>query len=422
MTEITNTKNAMLLIEQYGWGTLGTHDPTIVKEENDYYMFSTDTAVNNSPTKGIQIRKSKDLVHWEYVGTALNNIPNEAFEWSKAQGLWAPDVIKYNGVYYMYYSASTFGSTVSCIGLAKATHLQGPWQDEGIVVKTAPSIATHNAIDANVVKDKEENYWLCYGSFFGGIHLVRLNMETGFPEKENDYGKLIARRPQAVEGAIEGAFIYYHEATDFYYLFASYDSLSDSYNIRVARSKNITGPYIDKNGKNMIDTEGAPHSIGVKLVGSYQFKNDIAWIAPGHNSIFADNQKLYMVHHVRVEAFSSYHYAYIRELFWLEKGWPVVSPEHYQRTNEHTYSANDLLGEWEWIAFDEDTNLKESKIVNVRDTDLYAIQAIANNQFQHMVEDFQFVVFPCMDWKQNKKTIGFSGLTREGRAIFGKRV
>ncbi|MEZ2715796.1 arabinan endo-1,5-alpha-L-arabinosidase [Niallia circulans] len=415
-------RKGLELIESYGWGTLGTHDPTIIKEDDFYYMFSTDTYIDNAPTEGAQIRKSKDLIHWDYIGTALKAVPQEAKEWSKALGLWAPEVINYKGQYYMYYSASTFGSTVSCIGLATADHLKGPWCDQGIVLQTNPEIATHNAIDANVVRDKYGKYWLCYGSFFGGIYLVRLNMETGMPVAEDGYGTLLAIRPKEVEGAIEGAFIIYNSAFDYYYLFTSYDSLHDSYNIRVARSKEITGPYVDVNGKNMIDTEDEPHTIGVKLVGSYQFEDDIAWIGPGHNSIFTEMNKQFMVHHVRLEEFSPYHYGFIREMFWLKSGWPVVSPEYYYHTETPNYSVQDLLGDWEYISFDEDRRVKHSKRFSLKENSLTEIDSLGNNQFAFADRNFEFVIFPVKDWRNNVETIAFSGLTKSGNAIFGKRV
>ncbi|KAB7666316.1 arabinan endo-1,5-alpha-L-arabinosidase [Bacillus sp. B1-b2] len=416
------TRRGLGLVESYCWGTIGTHDPTIIKENDYYYMFSTDTHANSKPTQGAQIRKSKDLIHWEFVGTALNDVPELAKNWSNASGLWAPEVIKYEDTFYMYYSASTFGSTVSCIGLATANHPEGPWTDQGIVIKTNPEIATHNAIDANVIIDKDGQYWLCYGSFFGGIHLVRLNMETGMPVEEEGYGTLLAKRPQEVEGAIEGAFILYHPEFDYYYLFTSYDSLNDSYNIRVARSKDITGPYVDMNGRNMIDTDDSPHSIGIKLAGSYQFNDDIAWIGPGHNSIYTEKNKQWMVHHVRIEAFSPYHYGFIRELFWLKNGWPVVSPEHYENIDAQSYSIKDLQGNWECIVFDEDTTVKKSNLVTVEESELLEIDSLGDNQFIFSKRDLEFTIFPVKDWKKDTVTIGFSGLTRKGKAIFGKRV
>ena len=148
-------------IQSFGWNTLGGHDPTMIqdKKRGFYYLFSTDSVVEGTYTSGIQIRKSADKIHWEYVGTAFDGVPEEAFAWTSAEGLWAPEIIEYDGQYRMYYSASKFGSTTSCIGLATAADLQGPWEHQALVVRTNSEIATHNAIDANVLWDKEGNMW-----------------------------------------------------------------------------------------------------------------------------------------------------------------------------------------------------------------------------------------------------------------------
>lgn len=322
-------------IDDYNWGTIGVHDPTIIKDRNSrgYYMFSTDTVVNETYTSGVQIRKSKDKVHWEFLGTALDGVPEEAKKWSNAVGLWAPEVIDTGELYRMYYSASTFGSTTSCIGLAEATSLEGPWEHKGIVVKTSPEISKNNAIDANIVKDKYNQQWLCYGSFFDGIYLLKMDEETGLPEEPNSLGFPIARRPRSVDTAIEGPYLIYKPEFDYYYLFSSYDSLNGTYNIRVSRSKDIEGPYIDMRGNSLLDMNLNPHSNGVKLLGSYKFAGDIGWYAPGHNSVFTEKNTQYMVHHVRTIEEPKVSYGFIRKIEWLENAWPVVLPEYINTTN-----------------------------------------------------------------------------------------
>lgn len=59
----------------------------------------------------------------------------------------------------------------------------------------------------------------------------------------------------SVQGAIEGPYIIYNPKFKKYYLFVSYDSLFNDYNVRVGRSDKITGPYVDYNGKLMTDIE-----------------------------------------------------------------------------------------------------------------------------------------------------------------------
>lgn len=352
------------------WGTRGVHDPTIIQKNQRYYMYSTDTHdANDQPTSGVQIRTSMDLIHWQYFGEALSGVPQAAQNWSQAQGLWAPEVKKIKNHYVMYYSASTFGSKKSCIGLAISDSPEGPWKDQGIVVKTDGRQQGQNSIDANLVQDKDGAYWLVYGSFFGGIFIVRINSETGFTMKQDDTGIRIAQRPQSADnGAIEGCFVHYNQEQDYYYLFMSYDSLTWSYHVRVARSKSVTGPYMDINGRDVCYPVGEEfNSIGTKILGSYQFSNEFPWIAPGHNSIFEDADKnCYMVHHVRDKKDQNDSYGFIRQLFWLDNGWPVVSP-NYISTNEDVVLETHIFGAVEAIEWPDTSELIVAKHQTIDD-------------------------------------------------------
>lgn len=305
--------------------TLGVHDPTIIYSdlENEYYMYSTDTQIDGVMSLGVQIRKSNNLQDWIYIGTALQGIPESVYPFTTPGNLWAPEVIFINDEYRMYYSASIFGTNKSCINLAVSKTPEGPWIDRGLVISSNPDTDEQNAIDANVLFDKDGHQWMVYGSFFSGIYIVELDPNTGLILNEGDIGKCIANRSSNVEGALEGPFIYYNESLNYYYLFVSYDFLGSSYNIRVARSRNIDGPYVDYNGLSMFEDEENPHSIGLKILGSYRISPEVNWTSIGHNSILDINEKQYIVAHSRINHQQYPHYAYIREIVWLSSGWPV---------------------------------------------------------------------------------------------------
>lgn len=376
----------------------GVHDPTIIREGDTYYLVSTDTT--NPPTAGVPIRKSTNLIDWTFDRVALDGVPKEAQEWSQAQGLWAPEIIRVQETYRMYYSASTFGSTTSMIGLATAPHPLGPWEDQGEVVKTNAMIATHNAIDANICYDREGGMWMVYGSFFGGIYLVALDPETGKPS-EASYGECIAIRPQSVEGAIEGPFIYYHPETDMYYLFVSFDSLNDTYNIRVARAKEITGPYVDMNGVALTNQAVSPNQVGTKLLGSYQWENETPHYGPGHNSIFTDEDgSLYVVHHVRRVPHTADFFVQVRPLFWSSDGWPVIGGMPYDGQTQITIADEQWLGEWSFVKFNEDSALVHSYNETVLDEEFFKRGVCYRNQAGDTL---------------------FTGRTKENHAILGKR-
>lgn len=388
----------------------GVHDPTIIDHQGDFYLFSTDT--NQPLTAGIPIRKSKDLVNWKFIGTVFNGVPTEAKQWSNAQGLWAPEVIKYNNIFRLYYSASTFGSTVSMIGLAESNSPEGPWRDKGEVIKTSPQLSQHNAIDANVVLDKNQEMWIVYGSFFGGIYIAPLNKETG-KLKDNSFGTLIARRPKSVDTAIEGAFILYNECFDYYYLFASFDSLNDTYNIRVGRSKNIKGPYVDLLGNKMVQDE-TPEKVGVKLLGSYQFQNENAIFAPGHNSIFSYENTHYLVHHARLQPFSDQFILNIRKIYWLSNGWPVVSIKNITGLEERPITdSKKIVGNWNMIELNYGSEIVTSTNIEITHDELIQIR---NNEYKYGSK-----IFKVFSLNGSHQEIILSGLNKNGLAFFGKK-
>ncbi|WP_297083218.1 family 43 glycosylhydrolase, partial [uncultured Demequina sp.] len=172
-------------VEIRDWGARNAHDPTAVRDEDGtYWLFSTDANADGPlPGAGAQVRRSEDLVTWEFDGWALDGVPAPARAWSGADGLWAPDVVRVATAdgprWRMYYSASSFGSRTSAIGLAEAVNPRGPWTDRGIVVATQHDRDGHNAIDAQLVIDGDRHH-LLYGSFFGGLHMLEIDPGSGF--------------------------------------------------------------------------------------------------------------------------------------------------------------------------------------------------------------------------------------------------
>jgi len=156
------------------------HDPSIIKEGDTYYLFST----GYSATERIPIRCSKDLRHWSRCGDVLSRIPDWALrEVPGVTNLWAPDISLFNGKYHLYYSVSTFGSNRSVIALATNRTLDAlspeyGWQDEGMIIQSRIQ-DDWNAIDPNIVLDEGGQPWLAFGSFWGGIKLRRVDLLTG---------------------------------------------------------------------------------------------------------------------------------------------------------------------------------------------------------------------------------------------------
>jgi arabinan endo-1,5-alpha-L-arabinosidase len=305
-------------------GDLRVHDPTIIREGDTYYVFSTGGGWRSGT---IPIRCSKDLYNWTLCGHVFDKLPEWATkEIPGARGAWAPDISYYNGMYHLYYSISTFGKNNSAIGLVtnKTLDPNSPdykWVDQGLVVRSYESKDDWNAIDPQLVIEDENNIWLCWGSFWSGIKMRRIDPHTGKLSTEDTKLYSLASRPRTgehqtppVEGAIEAPFIIRHG--NYWYLFVSFDfccrGTKSTYNIVVGRSRRVTGPYVDKKGKHMAKGGGT-------LVLEATTPN---WRGPGHQAVLQEPSGDYLVFH-------AYHgqtgrsELKISTIVW-EKGWPRV--------------------------------------------------------------------------------------------------
>ena len=122
------------------WGPHNVHDPAIIKAGEYYYSFSTDAGYGIDVRPGLQIRKSKDLVQWYFVGWVFNSLPAMGSNYITQGGgtpfnsLWAPCVVKAGNEYRLYYSLSCAKPRLSVIGMATAANPEGPWTEKGLVV------------------------------------------------------------------------------------------------------------------------------------------------------------------------------------------------------------------------------------------------------------------------------------------------
>ena len=270
----------------------GTHDPSIAKEGDTWYVFGTRTNPKIE-TGQLPIRCSNDLHQWKRCGFVFQSIP----EWIHKQSpetvdLWAPDVSFFNGRYHIYYAFSAFGKNTSGIALATNKTLDPAskdfqWVDEGLVLLSRAD-DDFNAIDPNISFDTKGNPWLSFGSFWTGIKMRRIDAETGklSPADSKLYSLASRERPAnpappppnlpANWQAIEAPFVVRHG--DYYYLFVSFDlcrrGTKSNYRTMVGRSSSITGPYVDAAGVPMLHGGGTPLLTG-----------NARWIGPGGESV-----------------------------------------------------------------------------------------------------------------------------------------
>jgi arabinan endo-1,5-alpha-L-arabinosidase len=285
--------------------TIGIHDPSILKAGGAYYLFSTHGTIH--------AHTSTDRTNFSDDGYALASLPSwtNAYTGSSAD-LWAPDASAHNGAYWLYYAASSFGSSDSAIGLAlSSTGVPGTFVDSGGPVYTSASCPGSNAIDPASVVDASGNAWLVFGSWSNGIQIVPVDKTTGVPTSAAC--TQLAFHPSAT--GIEGAYIYAHGG--YYYLFASIDTccqgVNSTYRIVVGRATAITGPYTDRGGLAL--TSGG----GTILLSAHGNVN-----GPGGESVFSDTDGDVLVYHYYDGNNSGDPALGLNLLSWTSDGWPHV--------------------------------------------------------------------------------------------------
>lgn len=303
-----------------------THDPSIAKDGDTWYVFST----NNGPERAgeLPIRCSRDLHQWKRCGYVFTHIP----DWIQKESpgtkeLWAPDISYFNGEFHLYYAFSLFGKNTSGIALVtnKALDPASPnfrWVDRGLVLRSR-SEDDFNAIDPNLVKDEQGNPWLSFGSFWSGIKMRRIDPKTGLLSGEDSklYSLAARKKPATIPPpkpglpgdwqAIEAPFVIRHAG--FYYLFVSFDlccrGTKSNYKTMLGRSRSVTGPYVDANGTAMLDGGGT------LLLGGNQ-----SWIGPGGASLFQQKGSDLIVYHA-YDGKTGEPWLQISTLAWKD-GWP----------------------------------------------------------------------------------------------------
>ena len=312
------------------------HDPVMAKgEDGRYYVFSTGMNVG--------VMSSADLKEWKAEPSALSETPQWAVDTVRGYRghTWAPDISYHNGLWHLYYSCSTFGKNGSAIGLAVNKTLDPNsadfgWEDRGMVIASHRRVDNFNAIDPNLIVDKKGQPYLTFGSFWDGIQLVQLSKK----DFQTPIGKptTISRRVgrkltmaelndvqsftieggdtiEAGENAVEAPFIFRHGK--YYYLFVSFDYCCrgerSTYKTVYGRSKEITGPYVDKNGQPM------DHGGGTILYGP----ND-KYFGVGHCAAYEFDGQCYFLSHAYEKDQNGRAKLFLRPIKFDKDGWIVV--------------------------------------------------------------------------------------------------
>jgi arabinan endo-1,5-alpha-L-arabinosidase len=314
-----------LLIFQNSSGqspAISVHDPVMIRQDGTYYIFCTGN--------GVSMFSSTDMVNWKKEKPVFEKAPDWVIKELPRfrNSMWAPDISFYKGNYYLFYSVSAFGRNTSCIGLAmnKTLRTESPdykWVDLGCVIQSIPGRDNWNAIDPNLITDENGVPWMNFGSFWGGIKLVKLKDDlTGIVTPQEWY--TIASRLRepftndrdAGSAQIEAPFIF--KKDKYYYLFVSWDKccsgVNSTYKVAVGRSAKVTGPYFDKD------------SVDMAKGGGYVFiRGDGDYPGVGHEAVVSFDGTDYILYHGYDAKDNGRSKLIIKKLLWDNSGWPYVT-------------------------------------------------------------------------------------------------
>lgn len=405
---------------------LGRGKTTAAENYQEWTVFKADES-NATATNSLFCNLSGTLVNYadaytthavtsvkDYAGKTVTFGNFDAHGWQKkgntVKGMqWAPDVI-YNKTMkkwcmYMSLNGDNWASSIVCF---TSDNVEGPWKYQGPVVfsgflgkyahngyaaaddwkNTDFTIATGetslperynvgdkwgsfwpNCIDPCVFYDDQDNLWMSYGSWSGGIFLLRLDKNNGlrdytytFPYEVNGkaatstaasanttsdpyFGKKIAGGYY-----VSGEASYVEKIGSHYFLFMSYGGLvsTGGYQMRVFRSDNPEGPYVDCNGTSAVFNRylmnysaTAVDNRGVLLFGGYKWDPmSGAEIAQGHNSAFTDKEgRSFVVYHSRFTNKGEGHEVRVHQLFLNDEGWIMAAPFEF---DGETITNNDI--------------------------------------------------------------------------------
>lgn len=441
----------------------------------------------------------------------------------------APDIVKIDKTYYLYFSLSkTQDANESAIFCVKTDNLkkaieEKSWEEVGLVISSCGRHAgknaqggqssahydAANAVHPNIIST-DNGLFMSYGAYSGrgeingAIYLVELSKTTGLLKQASMYnsqgesistlhgnnrfnaGTVIAypgRIPALSKkdgSLVSGSEIFYDKQSKSYYLLVTYGTEETNYNIRVARSKNIEGPYTDYLGNSMAEfSEKASknqYTKGTMLIGGYTFDysgsggvvySNIGKASVGSPCVFTDKDgkqilasqaQLYFKANdttvttgpdnaeengLMINAEPSLE---IRELMWTKDSWPMAAPEVYSGTYaDSSVKAADLYGNWDVIIFDTEGNSDDYTAVERSSStvvSLYKQATITQKDISKKRElntegtltktgsyytvtldsvEYKVTPFAMWDWELGEGSIFFSGIGSDGSTVWGKK-
>lgn len=421
--------SGMSTLQEFKQKSWGVHDTEFLYDSatDTYYAYVTNSS---------EVRSSTDLINWTSAG-------------SRTGRAWAPCIIElktpinYNGVdynYLAYDSSSSFGTNDSQITRYLSNSPYEGFVNAGTAIQSRNGTSPFNALDAKIFYDAEDNLWMSFGSWFSGIYIVPMDETTGLPEDgvideiiadENNHRVCYRNINHA---AMEGSNVIYNPDTGYYYLNVSYDDMDSTYNVRIGRSKNPQGPYLDYNGQDLNNkTTSSTESwkVGTKITTPYYFEYDTGWYSTGHSSFIynSDTNEYFISTNARASDIGGATKLNVRKIFWTEDGWPTVMPEQYTSETEQTVPTDLIPGVYQIIPILRES-LPETTAECQRGNEVIELKAdntvtgsysgywaqTGEHTVKMLLNDVEYTltVAAVWDWELGKPTLAFTGLSKAG--------
>ena len=297
-------------------------DPSIIRKGNQYYAIGT----SSEWAPHFPIYQSGNLKDWKQTGYIFDKAP----EWTSGS-FWAPEYFFHNNTYFIYYTARRKKDNVSYIGVATSSYPDKGFIDHGVIIEHGKE-----AIDAFVFNDKRQLYisFKAYGLDGRPIELLGSKLSNNGLKLE---GELFTMMKDDERIGLEGQSLIKRD--DYYYLFYSAGGCCGAkcdYNVRIARSKNLEGPY-EQYAKNPVLQENSD------------------WKCSGHGTfVHTPGGKYYYLYHAynKVSTIFAGRQGLLAELVWPGKNsWPffkVQSAEKVNRDINDSFNGQSIALFWQW--------------------------------------------------------------------------
>ncbi len=250
-------------------------DPTIFYEDGTYYLYGTSQGNLESKGLGFLVFTSSNLTDWEGPSGNASGFALRVQGAFGSQGFWAPQILKYNDMHYMAYTAN------EKIGIATGNSPAGPFTNSGTSIDDSI-----NQIDPFIFIDDDGKKYLYHVRFNNGnrIYVAELNDDLG-SIKEETLTEVISAEEQWENTqnldwpVAEGATVF-KENGIYYLIYSANDFRNPDYAVGYATSDNPFGPW-EKSDLNPI------------IHG-----DDIGESGVGHGDLFRDenNSLKYVLH------------------------------------------------------------------------------------------------------------------------------